>query len=168
MDRIEFALIYIPFDPGLQIQPIVQVPSVTGASFVAEKGDGSTWSHIKVTLTNVTMFKSVDQPGWRNNGTGFTAMTNGSSKAGIRIDVTARGGISYEDYSLSLAVKTSNGQVLANESVRLSKDGGSKTFDLVWDPAAAQGDLNVSVSITGGNPESFTYFVSGGITRSPR
>lgn len=165
IDRIEFALIYFPFDPKNATPPIVSAPPPpTGSSFAAEKGTPDAWSHIKVTLNNVTQFTSVDQRGWRNNGTGFTAMTSGTGAVGIRIDVSAKAGVSYYDYDVAVTVKDGAGKVLYSKAEKLSKDGGSKWYSMTWDPGSGPGQLTVSASISGGNPESFTYFVSGGVT----
>lgn len=166
MDRIEFALIYFPFNPKNRQPPIENKPAapVPGATFVAEKGSADAWSHIKVTLSNVTMFTSADQRGWRNNGTGFTAMTSGTGAVGVRIDVAAKAGISYYDYDVSVTVKDGSRKILYTKADKLSKDGGSKWYSMTWDPGSGPGQLTVSASISGGNPESFTYFVSGGVT----
>lgn len=171
MDRIEFALIYFPFDPKNTQSPKENKqppPPAPGTSFVAEKGSADGWSKIKVTLTNVYMFKAVDQPGWRNNGTGFTAMTNGTDKVGIRIDIAAKGAVSYYDYAMSVTVKDGSGKLLFAKSEKIPKDGGSKWYTLTWDPAGVSGQLTIAASISGGNPESFTYFVSGGITSAAK
>lgn len=166
MDRIEFALIYFPFDPKNRKPPIEikPPPPPPGATFVAEKGSADAWSHIKVTLNNVSQFTSVDQRGWRNNGTGFTAMTSGTGAVGIRIDISAKAGVSYYDYDVAVTFKDGAGKVLYSKAEKLSKDGGSKWYSMTWDPGSGAGQLTISASISGGNPESFTYFVSGGVT----
>lgn len=166
MDRIEFALIYFPFDPK-KTQPAIEnkLPApIPGTTFVAEKGSADTWSHIKVTLSNVNLFTKVDQRGWRINGTGFTAMTSGTGAVGVRIDLSAKGGVSYNDYDVLVTVKDGSGKVLYTKAEKLSKDGGSRWYSMTWDPGSGPGQLTVSASISGGNPESFTYFVSGGVT----
>ena len=166
MDRIEFALIYFPFDPK-NTKPPIEIkppPPPAGETFVAEKGSADAWSHIKVSLSNVSMFTSVDQPGWRNNGTGFTAMTSGAGAVGVRIDISAKPGISYYDYDVAVTIKDGAGKVLYSKAEKISKDGGSKWYSMTWDPGSGPGQLTVSASISGGNPESFTYFVSGGVT----
>lgn len=135
----------------------------SGATFTAEKGAADSWSHIRVTVGNVTNFKTEDRPGWRNNGTGFTAVSADSGSVTIKIDIIGKGGVSYFDYISSVSVKTSDGKILIAEQPVISKDGGNKSFSVVWDPAAKPGGVSIEIKIMGGNPEYFSYFVSGAL-----
>lgn len=165
MDRIEFALTYFPFnyEPGKRDAPDLPGTSTQG-SFTAEKGSAEAWSHLRVTVGSVANFKTDDRPGWRNNGTGFSAMSIGTNPVTIRIDITGKAGVSYFDYTSAVSVKTSDGKTLLAEKPVISKDGGNRSYSVVWNPDLNPGNLTVSVSIAGGNPEGFIYFVVGSIS----
>ncbi len=156
MDRIEFALTYFPFNPKNAS------PETPSSAAVAQKGAADSWSQITVSLSKVGGFKTEDRPGWRNNGTGFSAEAFGP--VSVRISIVGKGGVSYFDYKTKITVKSSDGKVLLAESPVLSKDGGNAAFTVNWTPSAAGSALDVSASISGGNPESFAYFVSGRVT----
>lgn len=160
MDRIEFALIYFRFhrDPS----QAAAGQSAPAGEVVAEKGGGEGWSHLRVGLSNVSQFRTQDQPGWRNNGTGFSAVA-GRGTVNLRLDVSGKGGVSYDDYQLRASVQSASGRSLLSESSTLSKDGGSRNLAVQWDPSRDAGPLSVRLSLSGGNPEGFTYFVSGTI-----
>ncbi|MBX7054058.1 MAG: hypothetical protein K1X36_03805 [Pyrinomonadaceae bacterium] len=156
MDRIEFALTYFPFNPK---NASSETPSTAA---VAQKGAADSWSQVTVSLNKVGGFKTEDRPGWRNNGTGFTAEAFGP--IAIRISIVGKGGVSYFDYTTNVTVRSSDGKVLLAERPVLSKDGGNASFNINWTPSSAGSAIDVNVSITGGNPEYFTYFVSGRVT----
>lgn len=126
----------------------------------AEKGAADAWSHLVVSVGNAVELTTSDQPGWRNNGTGF----NARAAAGvvlIKIDVSANGGVSYFDYTFSVTVQAPGAAPLLSEKGAISKDGGAQSFVATWDPELSPGAVHVRVQITGGNPEFFTYFVDG-------
>lgn len=167
MDRIQFALIYFRFHR----QAAATTPPATTSGFVAQKGGPDTWSHLQVGLGNVSDFSTEDQTGWRNNGTGFKAVA-GSGTVPVQLAVSAKGDVTYEDYQLRASVRASNGRELLTEASTISRAGGSKSLSVQWQPAQDPGPLEVRLSLSGGNPESFTYFVSGRIdgpsgTQSP-
>jgi len=159
MDRIEFALTYFPFNYKKGSVPATITPSAVGG--VAEKGNAESWSHIRVTVSPVTGFKTEDRPGWRNNGTDFRAAMTGPGPIVLKIDVTGKGGVSYYDYTANINVRTSAGRTIIAETRKISTNGGSVSFSASMVPAENDGSLNVNVSISGGNPEGFTYYVSG-------
>ena len=142
-------------------------PPAAGGSFTAEKGDASAWSHIRVSFGNLTSFKTEDSPGWRNNGTSFKGTAGANDRVSIKIDVTGKTGVSYFDYNTNVLVKSSDGRTLVAEKATIAKDGGNLSYSANWGPAGNGGEVTVSVSIQGGNPESFTYFVSGTVRVSP-
>ncbi len=159
MDRIEFALTYFPFNYKKG-----SVPSTVKASAdagVAEKGNAESWSHIRVTVSPVSGFKTEDKPGWRNNGTGFTANMTGGGPLTLKIEITGKGGVSYYDYTANVNVRAAAGRTIIAETRKISNNGGSVSFSASMVPAENDGSLNVNVSIAGGNPEGFIYFVSG-------
>lgn len=160
MDKIQFALINFRYYRESGAQP-------TGATYTAQKGGADKWSDVRVTLTNVADFKTKDAPGWRNNGTTFTANTSGNARVGIKVEIVAKGGVSYYDYSVDVTVTTADKRLLLNETTTISKDGGMKTFSAEWDPASAPGGITVHAGIGGGNPEGFIYYVDGIVGRSP-
>ncbi|MBP6001811.1 MAG: hypothetical protein KA746_00120 [Pyrinomonadaceae bacterium] len=164
MDRIEFALVYFPFNKEKAEGEATPSPAVSAGTYTAQKGSPEAWSDIRVTLSNVVDFKSEDAPGWRNNGTRFSAKTNGSGTVGIKITLTGKAGVSYTDYTTGIAVKADGKDLVADKPV-ISKDGGSRSYSAFWDPGSSQGELQISVSIAGGNPEGFIYYVSGRVTR---
>jgi hypothetical protein len=132
-----------------------------GGSYTAEKGKADSWSHIRVTVGNVTDFKATDSPGWRNNGTSFKAVSAVNGQVPVKVVITCLGKVSYFDYTTDVLIKTSDGKTLLAERPVISKDGGTKTYSAVWNAGAAKGGLTIRVSVTGGNPEYFTYYVSG-------
>ena len=142
-------------------------PSPAGGSFTAEKGDASAWSHIRVSFGNLTSFKTEDSPGWRNNGTSFKGTAGANDRVSIKIDITGKTGVSYFDYNTDVLVKASDGRTLVAEKATISKDGGNLSYSASWGPAGNGGQVTVSVSIMGGNPEFFTYFVSGSVRVAP-
>lgn len=160
MNKIEFALINFPYyrESGA---------AAAGSSYTAQKGSAEKWSDVRVTLTNVFDFKTKDAPGWRSNGTTFTA-TSGSTRVGIRVEIVAKGGVSYYDYGVDVTVKAADERLLLNEKTTISKDGGMKTFSAEWDPASAPGGITVHAGIGGGNPEGFLYYVDGVVSRSSK
>lgn len=131
-----------------------------GQAKSAEKGAADSWSHLVVSVDNVIELTTSDQPGWRNNGTGFNARA-AIGIVMIKIDVSAKGGVSYFDYTFSVTVQASGAAPLLSEKGAISKDGGEQSFFAIWDPALSPGAVHVRVQITGGNPEFFTYFVDG-------
>lgn len=135
-----------------------------GGTYTAEKGKTDTWAHISVTVGNITDFKTTDSPGWRNNGTSFTAVAPGSGQVPVKVTITCLGNVSYFDYTTDIQVKTPDGKILVAERPTISKDGGSKTYSTTWDAGTAKGNLTVRASVTGGNPEYFTYYVSGSVS----
>ncbi len=155
MDRVEFAIRYFPFYRD-------KVESSKN-SVVAEKGSADAWSHLRVSISNVADFKTVDSPGWRNNGTRFTARASGSGRIPVRVEIIGKGGVSYQDYEYSVSARTLAGVRVMSDGGKLSREGGMKTFNFEWDPVAAPGSLSIVVNIGGGNPESFIYYVSGSI-----
>lgn len=155
MDRVEYAIRSFPF--------YRDKISASGRSVAVEKGAADAWSHLTLSLANVTDLKTSDSPGWRNNGTSFSAKAAESGTIPIRVEIIARGGVSYADYDYSVTVKTAAGVSILSERGKMSKEGATKSLSIEWNPATAPGRLNVSVSISGGNPESFAYFVSGTI-----
>ena len=155
MDRVEYAIRSFPF--------YRDNISASGRSVAVEKGSADSWSHLTVSLANVTDLKTSDSPGWRNNGTSFSAKAAESRAIPIRVEIIARGGVSYADYDYSVTVKTAAGISILSERGKMSKEGATKSFSIEWNPATAPGRLSVSVSVSGGNPESFVYFVSGTI-----
>jgi len=120
-----------------------------------------------VSFGNLTSFKTEDSPGWRNNGTSFKGTAGANDRVSIKIDVTGKTGVSYFDYSTNVLVKSSDGRTLVAEKATIAKDGGNLSYSANWGPAGNGGEVTVSVSIQGGNPESFTYFVSGTVRVSP-
>ncbi len=138
------------------------------ATHTAQKGGAAdSWSTVRVTLSNVYDFQTQDQRGWRNNGTGFTATTDGKGRVRVQIDIEARGGISYHDYEVGLRVQeTGGGRVLVDERRQISREGGRQSVTAEWDAAAARGGLSVRASIAGGNPEGFIYYVEGTVQRA--
>ncbi|MFZ1454032.1 MAG: hypothetical protein WAT20_15100 [Ferruginibacter sp.] len=149
-----------------KVQPVVTNPAVNmapGQTYTVEKGAADSWSHIKVTISNLAKFKTSDSQGWRNNGTEFTGNVAGSGPVTITIELTALGGISYYDFKAEVMAKSSNVDVLVSDNPVISKDGGTKTYTATWDPSLKYGGLNITISIMGGNPEFFTYFVRGWI-----
>lgn len=138
------------------------------ATHTAQKGGAAdSWSTVRVTLSNVYDFQTQDQRGWRNNGTGFTATTDGKGRVRMQIDIEARGGISYHDYEVGLRVQeTGGGRVLVDERRQISREGGRQSVTAEWDAAAARGGLSVRASIAGGNPEGFIYYVEGTVQRA--
>jgi len=139
------------------------------ATHTAQKGGAAdnSWSTVRVTLSNVYDFQTQDQRGWRNNGTGFTATTDGKGRVRVQIDIEARGGISYHDYEVGLRVQeTGGGRVLVDERRQISREGGRQSVTAEWDAAAARGGLSVRANIAGGNPESFIYYVEGTVQRA--
>lgn len=158
MNKIEFALINFRY--------YRESGAAAGATYTAQKGSADKWSDVRVTLTNVFDFKTKDAPGWRNNGTTFTAATSGGARVGIRIEIVAKGGVSYYDYDVDVTVKAANERLLLNEKTTISKDGGMKTFSAEWDPSSAPGGITVHAGIGGGNPEGFIYYVDGVVSRS--
>lgn len=161
LDRIEFALTYFPFN----YKSGGVVPTITSgpATSVAEKGNAESWSHIKVTMSPVSGFKTEDKPGWRNNGTGFTAALTGRGPLTLKIEITGKGGVSYNDYTANVNVRTASGRTIISETRKIPSDGGSISFSASMTPAENDGSLNVNVSIAGGNPEGFIYYVSGSV-----
>jgi hypothetical protein len=168
-DMVESAIRNFPFDVSAandsrkSVVSTQNAISAPGGTFTAEKGTTDSWSDIKVTLGNVVKFKTEDKQSWRNNGTGFTAYAAGSGPVTIKIEVIGRAGVSYFDYNADVSVKASNVDMLVSDKPVISKDGGTKTYSVVWDPSAKPGGVNINVSIRGGNPDFFTYFVSGWI-----
>ena len=138
-------------------------PGRAQGTFTAEKGAADSWSDIKVTISNLAKFKTSDSQGWRNNGTEFSGNVAGSGPVTIIIELTARGGISYYDFKTEVMVKVSNVDLLVSDNPVISKDGGTKTYTATWDPSLKVGGVNITVSIMGGNPEFFTYYVRGWI-----
>ena len=127
----------------------------------AEKGGAAdSWSHLVVSVGNAVELTTSDQQGWRNNGTGFNARV-GSGAVPIKIDVTAKGGVSSFDYNFEVTVQASGAAPLLSENGTISKDGGARSFSTTWDQARNPGAIHVRVQITGGNPDFFTYFVDG-------
>ena len=127
----------------------------------AEKGGAAdSWSHLVVSVGNAVALTTSDQQGWRNNGTGFNARV-GSGAVPIKIDVTAKGGVSYFDYTFEVTVQASGAAPLLSENGTISKDGGARSFSTTWDQARNPGAIHVHVQIRGGNPDFFTYFVDG-------
>ncbi|MBK7933763.1 MAG: hypothetical protein IPK01_09740 [Acidobacteria bacterium] len=159
MDRIEFALTYFPFNYKKGVVPSTMVTSKDAG--VAEKGNAESWSHIRVTLAPVSGFTTEDKPGWRNNGTGFRAAMIGGGPLTVKIEITGKGGISYYDYTANVIVKTASGRSIIAETRKISTNGGSVSFSASMVPAENDGSLTIDVSISGGNPEGFTYYVSG-------
>ena len=161
MDRIEFALTYFPFN----YKKGGVVPTITAgpATSVAEKGNAESWSHIKVTMSPVSGFKTEEKPGWRNNGTGFTAALTGRGPLTVKIEIAGKGGVSYNDYTANINVRTTSGRTIISETRKISSDGGSLSFSASMTPAQNDGSLNVNVSLAGGNPEGFIYYVSGSV-----
>lgn len=157
MDRIEFALIYFRFNRDASA---AATPASAATNCLAEKGGGDAWSHLQVGLGNVTNFSTQDQQGWRNNGTSFEAVA-GSGTVNLRLNITAKGGVTYQDYQFSAQVRSSSGRMLLDQRGTISKDGGSQAFTAQWQPAQDPGPLEVRLTIAGGNPEGFAYFVSG-------
>ncbi|MFT3745939.1 MAG: hypothetical protein QM785_16840 [Pyrinomonadaceae bacterium] len=153
MDRVEYAIRSFPFYRD-------RVSAAAG-SVAVEKGSTESWSHIIISLANVTDLKTADSPGWRNNGTSFTAKAAENGTVPIRVEIVAKGGVSYADYDYSVTIKTVAGVSIASEKGKLSKDGATKSYSFEWDPSIAPGPLSVTVSIAGGNPEGFIYYVSG-------
>ncbi len=131
----------------------------------AEKGAADTWSHLVVSVGNAVELTTSDEPGWRNNGTGFKARA-AVGAVPIKIDVSAKGGVSYFDFNFSVTVEASAAAPLLSEKGTISKDGGTRSFSATWDPARSPGGVHVRVQITGGNPEFFTYFVDGNVQAS--
>jgi len=156
MDRIEFALTYFPFNPKNAVS------ETSSTASVAQKGSADSWSSISVSLSKVSNFKTEDRPGRRNSGTGFSAEAFGPFT--VRISIVGKGGVSYTDYKTNITVKSSDGKVLLAESPVISKGGGNASFTLNWSPPNTASAMDVSASISGGNSEGFTYFVSGRIT----
>lgn len=134
------------------------------SAHVAEKGTPDQWSNIRVTLSNVSDFKTKDQPGWRNNGTGFTARTGGMDPVHVKVDIKGKGNVSYFDYKVQTTVSAGYGKDIVRQEAIIPKEGGSKSYECSWDPRSTPGTLNISVHITGGNPEFFTYYVSGSVS----
>ncbi|MCX7010653.1 MAG: discoidin domain-containing protein [Kiritimatiellaeota bacterium] len=140
----------------------VEPPSPVGTFTAAKEYHG--WMTLRVTVGTVTKFKSEDRPGWKNNGTGFTAASVGSGPVTIKIEaIIGKGGSSYFDYAGNVSVKAADGTILAAEKLLIPKDGGNKTCSVVWTPTAKQDSVSVAVGLTGGNPEYYTFFVSGSI-----
>jgi hypothetical protein len=160
MDKIEFAITYFQYYRDA-------LASAPGATFTAEKGSADAWSDIRVTVGNVSGFQTEEQKGWRNNGTGFTAVAGARGRVPIRIEIVAKGNVSYSDYQVGAKVKTSDGIIVLENATTISKDGGMKSYSVEWDPQAGQGGLAIDVAISGGNPDSFVYYVSGRIAKSP-
>jgi len=157
MDRIEFALTYFPFNRSAAAK---EPAAASGSSFTVAKGKPGDWGQIAVAFGGLADLTSKDSPGWRNNGTDFSAKTAGGPVS-VKISVIGLGNVSYFDYDVGVSVKSSDGTTLMAESRKVSKDGGSLSFSTTWTPTAAGTELTVRVTITGGNPEYFTYFVSG-------
>ena len=137
-----------------------------GQAKSAEKGAADAWSHLVVSVGNAAELTTSDQPGWRNNGTGFKARA-AAGVVPITIDVRAKGGVSYFDYNFSVTVQASGAAPLLSEKGTISKDGGTKSFSATWDQVRDPGGVHVHVAITGGNPEFFTYFVDGDVQAAP-
>jgi hypothetical protein len=163
-----------PGAPGASSSACAQPPGITGGaagapvpvgpggSFTAEKGAADAWSHIRVTLGNVSEFTTKDQPGWRNNGTGFKAKTSGRGSVPVKVEVRAKEKVSYFDYNLSVLIKNTNGnKEYLRQADKIPVAGGSRSYSYAWDAAANPGRLAVTVSIQGGNPETFVYYVDG-------
>lgn len=148
-------LFLIPF--GSHLLTEAQTPG----NFSAVKGAANSWCQVKVNLGGLNDFKTADSPGWRNNGTTFSGTASGAVP--VTVEYVCLGGISYGNYAARLSVKSSAGTQLLLETFEISKDGGSRSFSASWIPGTAGEELEVSASVTGGNPESFTYYVSGRI-----
>ncbi|MBL0055142.1 MAG: hypothetical protein IPP31_02910 [Chitinophagaceae bacterium] len=147
-------------------QPVVTAPTANtapGETYTAEKGAANAWAFIRVTMSNLGKFKSKDSPGWRNNGTEFIGYAAASGPVTIKIELTTLGGVSYFDYKAEVMVKASNVNLLVSDNPVISKDGGTKTYTASYDPSKTIGGVNIRVAVSGGNPEFFTYYVSGWI-----
>ena len=118
------------------------------------------WSVLKVTLTGVRDFKAEDHEGWKNNGVSFRAAAAGGP-VNINIQISGTKGRSYFDYTTSVVVKTASGKVLLSESPTVSVNGATVSFSTSSNPFDGSGGIEVSVSITGGNPEHYTNYVNG-------
>lgn len=160
MDRIEFAMTYFPFDPS---KTTAASTSAAGGIKVT-KGKPGDWGQVIVTFSGAVELTSADSPGWRNNGTEFKGKASGPIK--VRIEVIGKGGVSYEDYTVNLLVRTPDGKTILGENKTISKDGGSLAYTVSFTPGSGSGEMNLKASITGGNPEFFTNYVSGRLSIS--
>ena len=148
----------------IAVMSVSAVHAGTPRTVTAEKGGGEAWSHLKVRLGNITEFKTVDRSGWRNNGTGFTAKTSGEGQVPVNLEVSAKGNVTYEDYNVSVKVTYKpTGAVVFQKTERIPVSGGRRAYNYTWTPLDYPGSMAVSISITGGNPQTFTYFVEGTI-----
>ncbi len=150
-------------------QSLLAQPVPSGRTFTAEKGAADQWSHLAVTIGNLADLKTTDRQGWRNNGTSFSSKAAGGGVVPVSISLTGKKGVSYADYTFKVTASASGaGGTLLQQTGTLSKDGGNRTFSCTWDPVKNPGSLNVRVEITGGNPDFFTYFVSGSVDAPPK
>lgn len=162
MDRIEYAMTYFPFDPSKT--NATKTPATTGGTTVA-KGKPGDWGQVIITFSGAVDLTSTDSPGWRNNGTVFKGKAAGPIK--INIEVIGKADVSYEDYTVNLSIRAPDGKMIRNEKKTIPRSGGSVSYNLSYSPGSDAGDLELKASITGGNPEYFTYYVSGRLSMAP-
>jgi len=136
------------------------VGSSQTAIYDPSNGAGDT---IRVTVGSVVGFKSESVPGWRNNGTSFSATASQSDSLTIQGTIVTKPW-SYFDFNNSVTIKA-DGDVVFNQAPKIPKEGGSASFSFSFDPRKypKARSLSIQVSSTGGNPETSTHWVGGTI-----
>jgi len=125
---------------------------------------------VRASVSNVSDYKSEDSPGYRYNGTSFSAKTSGKGTVQIRGTIYGIKDISGNPYRVSAVVKnTTTGKVLYQMDDTIPPSGGSKQFSYAWDPAQNPGSISIFASTYGSWVETppFTYFVKGTVDGPP-
>jgi hypothetical protein len=164
MDKIQFALIYFPFNP-VSNNPISKT--------IEWK---SNWAKISANISGINSFNSSNI----TNGVKFEGQANSANKIKIEglVDANSAGkggdivnlegeaicSKNEKDYSVKINIK-SDGVSLYTLSPTIPCTGGEAKFSYLFDPAklANKKNLTIEAAISGGRAEFGTGIVSGNI-----
>lgn len=163
MDKIQFALIYFPFN------------RVSNTPISKNIEWRSSWAVITANVNGINALNSSNI----TNGIKFTGQANSANKIKIegKVDANSAGkgnmvnlegeavcSQNEKDYSVKINIR-SDGASLYSISPKIPCTGGEANFSYIFDPAKLPNKKNLTIDITisGGRPEYGTGSVSGNI-----